>query len=363
MSCFAAGAAIGPVVGGALLERFWWGSVFLMNVPVMALLLLLGPALLPESRDPNPGRIDLTSVGLSLTSLLVVTYGITRISEQGVGSAAILTIVAGVVVGLVFVRRQLSLTYPLVDIRLFKAATFAVALAALLVSVFVISGTDLFVAQYLQLVHDVSPFGAGLWLLPGVIGLIIGSMVAPYTTRKLRAGAVVAAGLALATTGLVVLALLESGSSLIVLVTGTTLLGLGIGPVGTLGTDIVVAAAPVERAGAASALSETATELGGALGIAILGSIGTAAYRDQLGAAAPAGLSSTSAQAAQDSLGGAVHVAGHLSAQLGRVLRQAARLAFTHGLNVAALVGAAIAVVMAVLVAFRLRDARSDAQT
>ena len=362
LSCFAAGAAIGPVVGGALLERFWWGSVFLMNVPVMALLLLLGPALLPESRDPDPGRIDLTSVGLSLTSLLVVTYGITRISEQGVGSAAILTIVAGLIVGLAFVRRQLSLTYPLVDMRLFKAATFTVALAALLVSVFVISGTDLFVAQYLQLVHDVSPFVAGLWLLPGVIGLIIGSMVAPYTTRKLRAGAVVAAGLALATTGLVVLALLESGSSLIVLVTGTTLLGLGIGPVGTLGTDIVVAAAPVERAGAASALSETATELGGALGIAILGGIGTAAYRDQLGAAAPAGLSSTTAQAAQDSLGGAVHVAGRLSAQLGGALRHAARLAFTHGLNVAALVGAAIAVVMAVLVAFQLRDAREDGQ-
>jgi MFS transporter, DHA2 family, multidrug resistance protein len=363
LSCFAAGAAIGPVIGGVLLEHFWWGSVFLMNIPVMALLLALGPVLLPESRDTNPGRIDLISVGLSLISLLAVTYGVTRISEHGVGLSATLTIVGGLIVGVAFVRRQQFLTYPLVEVRLFKVATFAVAFAALLVSVFVISGTDLFVAQYLQLVHGVSPFVAGLWLLPGVLSLIIGSMIAPYLTRSVRPGVLVAAGLAVATAGLVVLAQLESGSNLIVLVTGTSLLGLGIGPVGTLGTDIVVAAAPPERAGAASALSETATELGGALGIAILGSIGTLAYRDELGAATPSGLSSASAHASQDSLGGAVDVAGHLSAHLRDALLEAARLAFTRGLNAAALVGAAIATVMALLAAFQLRGARSDAPT
>jgi MFS transporter, DHA2 family, multidrug resistance protein len=363
LSCFAAGAAIGPVIGGVLLEHFWWGSAFLMNVPVMALLLALGPGLLPESRDANPGRIDPTSIGLSLSSLLAVTYGITRISEHGVGLAATLTIFFGLIVGVAFLRRQQSLTYPLVEVRLFKRATFTVAFAALLVSVFVISGTDLFVAQYLQLVHGVSPFIAGLWLLPGVLSLIIGSMIAPYFTGRVRPGVLVGASLAVATTGLVVLAQLEPGSNLLVLISGTSLLGLGVGPVGTLGTDIVVASAPPERAGSASALSETATELGGAMGIAILGSIGTAAYRDQLGAATPAGLSSASAHAAQDSLGGAVDVTHHVSAQLGDALREAAHLAFTHGLNVAALVAGAIAIIMALLAALQLRHVQSDAQT
>ena len=178
---------------------------------------------------------------------------------------------------------------------------FVAALGAMLVSVFVITGADLFVAQYLQLVHGSGPFVAGLWLLPGVVAMIAGSMAAPLLTRSLRPGLVVSAG-SWAAVGLIVLAQLKEGSSLALLVTGTSLLGLGVGPVGTLGTDIVVDAAPPERAGAASALSETATELGGALGIAVLGSIGTAVYRGTLGDDLPA--------AARDTLGGAVEAAG-----------------------------------------------------
>jgi MFS transporter, DHA2 family, multidrug resistance protein len=360
LSCFAAGAAIGPVIGGFLLEHFWWGSVFLMNVPVMALLLVLGPVLLPESRDRSSGGLDLASVGLSLGALLLVTYGITRIAEHGVGGLAPITIVAGLLVGAVFLRRQRSLSYPLVDVGLFRSPTFAIACAALLVSVFVVSGTDLFVAQYLQLVHSVNPFAAGLWLLPAVISIIIGSMVAPYITRRVSSGVAVAASLTIAAAGLLVLTQLDPISDLIVLVSGTSLIGLGAGVVGTLGTDIVVAAAPPERAGAASAISETATELGGAIGIAILGSVGTAVYRDHLGAAAPSGLPSASARAAQDSLGQAVDVAHHLSTQLGDALLHVARDAFTRGLNIAAVVGAAIATVIALLAALRLRDVRAE---
>jgi MFS transporter, DHA2 family, multidrug resistance protein len=360
LSCFAAGAAIGPVLGGFLLEHFWWGSVFLMNVPVMALLLVLGPVLLPESRDTNPGRLDLTSVALSLASLLAVTYGITRISEHGVGVPAAITIAAGLTVGAIFLRRQRSLSYPLVDVSLFRSPTFAIACAALLVSVFVVSGTDLFVAQYLQLVHSVNPFTAGLWLLPAVISIIIGSMLAPYTTRRVSSGLVVAASLTIAAAGLLVLTQLDPTSDLTALVSGTSLIGLGAGVVGTLGTDIVVAAAPPQRAGAASAISETATELGGAIGIAILGSVGTAVYRDHLGASAPTGLPAARAHAAQDSLGQAVDVAHHLSTQLGDALLHVARDAFTRGLNIAAVVGAAIATVIALLAALQLRDVRTE---
>jgi DHA2 family multidrug resistance protein-like MFS transporter len=231
----------------------------------------------------------------------------------------------------------------------------------MLVSVFVITGADLFVAQYLQLVHGSGPFVAGLWLLPGVVAMIAGSMAAPLLTRSLRPGLVVSAGLIVAAVGLIVLAQLKEGSSLALLVTGTSLLGLGVGPVGTLGTDIVVDAAPPERAGAASALSETATELGGALGIAVLGSIGTAVYRGTLGDDLPRGIPSHVANASRDTLGGAIEAAGQLPPQLAVELLHVSRVAFTHGLEVAMLIAAAIGAAMALVAAFRLRAARVDA--
>jgi MFS transporter, DHA2 family, multidrug resistance protein len=358
ISCFAAGAAIGPVIGGALLEHLWWGSVFLLNVPVMAVLLAAGPTLLPESRDPNPGRLDLLSAGISLTSVLAIVYAITRMAERGASIASTLLLAAGVAIGAVFVRRQRRLAYPLIDVRLFRSPTFTAAFAAMVVSVFVVAGTDLFVAQYVQLVHGISPFVTGLWLLPGVIGLIVGSMLAPLVARTVRPGPVIAWGLVLATLGLIALAQLSAGSSLGVLVTGTTLLGLGIGPIGALGTDILVGAAAPERAGAASAVSETATELGGALGIALLGSLGTAVYRSTLADRLPAGLSSGTVAASQDTLGGAVDAAGHLHERPGAELLHAAQVAFTHGFAAVALGAGAIALVMATIAAIALRPAR-----
>ena len=362
VSCFAAGAAIGPLIGGALLQQFWWGSVFLMNVPVMALLLVLGPVLLPESRDPNPGRLDLLSAAISLVALLAVIYGVTRTAEHGPSLLAALAVLVGVLSGYVFLRRQTRLAYPLVDLALFRSSMFVAAFAALLVSVFVVSGSDLFVAQYLQLVHDIGPFVTGLWLLPEVIALIVGAMLAPWLSRLTRPGLVVAAGLGLAAIGLIVLAQLGPDSRLAVLVIGTVLVGFGVAPVGALGTDIVVAAAPVERAGAASALSETATELGGALGIAVLGSVGTAVYRDAVADRLPSGVPSRLADAARDTLGGAVTAAAHLPAHVAGELLGAARVAFTDGLEVAVLVGAGVGAAMAVLAAFELRSARLESE-
>ena len=360
ISCFAAGAAVGPLLGGALLQHFWWGSVFLVNVPVMALLLASGPSLLPESRDPNPGGIDLRSVAISLASLLAIVYGVTTMAEHGIGAVAIALLIVGVLIGALFLRRQQHLDYPLVDVRLFARASFSSAFAALLVSVFIIAGTDLFIAQYIQLVHGVSPFITGLWMLPSIVGLIVGSMLAPTVARAVRPGLVIAAGLAVAAVGAVVLAELSDTSSLVILAAGTTLLGLGCGPIGALGTDILVAAAPPERAGAASAVSETATELGGALGIALLGSLGTAIYRSTLAGKLPAAITPATAAASKSTLGGAIDAATQLHPQLADGLLHAAKLAFTHGFIVAAAAAAAVTAATATINAITLRHAQPE---
>jgi len=278
ITSYSAGGAIGPLVGGILLEHFWWGSVFLAGVPVMALLLAVGPALLPEFRDPEAGRPDLASAALSLAAVLPVIYGIKRIAEGGAAWLPLLCILAGLAAGAVFVRRQHRLADPLIDLRLFRAPAFSVSLATYTLGTFVAFGSFLFIAQYLQRVLGLSPLRAGLWMLPFFVGWISGSMLAPLIARRLRPAFALSAGLVLAAGGFGLLTRVDGGSALAVLVTGSLLVSLGLAPVFTLATDVIVGAAPPERAGAASAISETGSELGGALGIALLGSLATAVY-------------------------------------------------------------------------------------
>ena len=278
ITSYSAGGAIGPLVGGVLLEHFWWGSVFLAGVPVMALLLAVGPALLPEFRDPEAGRPDLASAALSLAAVLPVIYGIKRIAEGGAGWLPLLSILAGLAAGAVFVQRQHRLADPLIDLRLFRAPAFSVSLATYTLGTFVAFGSFLFIAQYLQRVLGLSPLRAGLWMLPFFVGWISGSMLAPLIARRLRPAFALSAGLVLAAGGFGLLTRVDDGSALPVLVTGSLLVSLGLAPVFTLATDVIVGAAPPERAGAASAISETGSELGGALGIALLGSLATAVY-------------------------------------------------------------------------------------
>ena len=278
ITSYSAGGAIGPLVGGILLEHFWWGSVFLAGVPVMALLLAVGPALLPEFRDPEAGRPDLASAALSLAAVLPVIYGIKRIAESGAAWLPVLCILAGLAAGAVFLQRQHRLADPLIDLRLFRAPAFSVSLATYTLGTFVAFGSFLFIAQYLQRVLGLSPLQAGLWMLPFFVGWISGSMLAPLLARRLRPAFALSAGLVLATGGFGLLTRVDGGSSLAVLVSGSLLVSLGLAPVFTLATDVIVGAAPPERAGAASAISETGSELGGALGIALLGSLATAVY-------------------------------------------------------------------------------------
>jgi DHA2 family multidrug resistance protein-like MFS transporter len=355
ISSFSAGAAIGPLAGGLLLERFWWGSVFLLAVPVMTLLLVLGPSLLPEYRDPSAGRLDLRSAALSLAAVLLVIWGLKQLALDGLGLPPALSILAGLAVGMVFVRRQRSLTDPLLDLRLFRSPTFSAALATNTLDFFVAFAAFLFIAQYLQLVLGLSPLWAGLWTLPSSVGFIVGSLLTPLLVRRTRPAYVMAAGMALAAVGFGLLAQVEPGAGLAVLVTGSVVFSLGSAPMTTLATDLMVGTAPPERAGAASAISETSSEFGGALGIAILGSIGTAVYRGQMTDAIPAAVPSEAATAARDTLGGAVAAAGQLPEQLGATLLDTAREAFTQGLQLSFAISAAVAIGIAVLVAALLR--------
>jgi DHA2 family multidrug resistance protein-like MFS transporter len=361
---FAAGAAVGPLAGGVLLEFFWWGSVFLLAVPVMALLLVLGPVLLSEFRDPDAGRLDVTSAAMSLATVLAAIYGLKQIAQDGVGWLPMLAVGAGLAVGVAFVRRQRTLADPLIDLRLFREPAFSASLTAFLFSIFVIAGVFLFIAQYLQLVLGLSPLVAGLWTLPSAGGLIAGSMLAPLVARRIRPAFVMAAGLALSAVGFGMVAQVGAGSGLVVLVVGSAVFSLGVAPVGTLATDLIVGSVPPERAGAASGISETGAEFGGALGIAVLGSVGTAVYRSEVADAFPDGIPSGTAEAARDTLGGAVSVADRLPDPLAAGLLDGAREAFAQALQVTAITSAAMVAGVAVLALLLLRQVgpSSDAE-
>jgi DHA2 family multidrug resistance protein-like MFS transporter len=351
IASFSAGGAIGPALGGALLERFWWGSVFLLAVPVMALLLVLGPWVLPEYRDPAAGRLDLVSAGLSLVAVLAVVFGLKQIAQNGLGPPPVVAVLVGLAVGVGFVRRQLRLADPMIDLRLFRVRAFNASLATNLLGIFIAVGYFLFVAQYLQLVLGLSPLEAGLWSLPSAAGFIVGSNLAPRILRHLRPAWVIGTGLAMAAVGLGVLTQVggSTNTDLAVLAGASLLVSLGLAPVFTATTDLVVSSAPPERAGAASGISETGAELGGALGIAILGSIGVAVYRGQLADTLPAGIPGQAAVVARDTLGGAMGVAAQLPAAAGAALAEAAQQAFVRGMQLTVSLSATVAVLVAVM--------------
>jgi MFS transporter, DHA2 family, multidrug resistance protein len=357
---FSAGAAIGPLVGGALLEHFWWGSAFLVGVPVMVLLLAVGPVLLPEYRDPRAGRLDWLSAALSMATVLAIIYGIKQIAVEADALWWALPMMAGAATGVVFVRRQRTLMDPLIDLQLFRVRAFSAALATNGLGFFVNFAALLFIAQYLQLVLGFSPWQAGLWTLPSSGGFVVGSLIVPAIVRHARPAFVMSGGLVLTAVGFLTLAQVQDGG-LAALVTGSVLFSLGLAPVFTLATDMTVGAAPPERAGAAAAVSETSAELGGALGIAILGSIGTAVYRRVMAGTDIPALSPEAGKAVRDTLSGAIAAAERLPEHIGVELVGAAREAFVAGFEVATGVSAVIAMVLAVLAGVVLRHVRTGA--
>jgi DHA2 family multidrug resistance protein-like MFS transporter len=353
---FSAGGAIGPVVGGLTLQLTdWWGSVFLLALPVMAALLVLGPRVLPEYRDPNAGRLDLVSAAMSIAAILAVIFGLKEIAAYGVGPLPVAAIVGGLAIGAVWARRQLRLPDPMIDLRLFRVRAFNAALSINFLAIFVAVGYFLFIAQYLQLVVGLSPFEAGLWSLPSAAGFIVGSQLGPRIAARVRPAHLIGAGLALGAVGLAILTQVGVIGGLPALVAASVVISLGLAPVFGLTTELIVGSAPPERAGAASGISETGAELGGALGISILGSIGVAVYRGEVGSDLPPGVPAEAAAAVSDTLGAAVAVAAELPGGLGASVLEVAREAFVSGMHLSSGIAALVAVGLAVLAFVSLR--------
>lgn len=345
-AAFGAGSAIGPLVGGLLLEYFWWGSVFLINVPVMLAMLIGGVFLLPESYNPHPGRFDLPSAALSLLTMTPLIYAIKHTVGSGFDLVAAACLVVGAMCGWLFVRRQRRLETPLLDVELFRIPAFTGAVLANVIAIFSLTGLLFFFSQYLQLVRGYSPLVAGLAELPSTIASIVVVAVVGAAVTWLGRGRAVAVGMLLGGAGLAVLASAERQEAYVWLAIGLALLGLGIGLAMTLTADIVVSAAPARKAGAVSAITETAYELGVVLGIALLGSLVTGLYRALV--TVPAWLSAADRAAVQDSLASALTVLDPAS-----TAAQAAREAFAQAMQTASLV-AAVLMLAAAVVAWRL---------
>lgn len=345
---FTIGSAAGPLVGGALLEHFWWGSVFLVNVPVVIAIVGAGIFLLPESRNPHPGPIDLVSSALSILAIVPFVYGIKHLAKGDLGVGTFAGFAIGIVAGWFFVRRQRRLAEPLVDVALFRNAAFSGAIAANVIAIFAGTGLLFFFSQYLQLVRGFGPLQAGLGELPMAVGAVVVIAFVSVLVTRLGRGSTLAIGLLAMALGLAALIFAETQPSYVWMASFLVIIGLGMGLASAVATDAIVGAVPRERAGAASSVSEMGNELGVALGIAVLGSLHTAIYRGAL--ALPAGIEPGLADAARESLPRLASAARDV-ADSGEAL-EAAREAFTVAMQSASGI-AAVLVAVAAFIAWR----------
>ncbi|MGK5638129.1 MFS transporter [Streptomyces sp. URMC 126] len=353
-SAFSAGSALGPILGGWLLTHFWWGSVFAVNLPVAVVALVAIPMLLPESRDPAAGRLDLPSVALVMLATLPFVYGIKSLAARDAAVPAVGCMAFGVAAGYLFVRRQRALADPVIDVRLFGVRRFTGAVTANLMLMFAMGGTMFLLPQYVQLVLGLSPLAGGLLLLPGAVLSVAAGFVAAAAGRRVGPRRLVPVGLLLTAVGMAALALLDAGHATTVVVLAFAVLSLGIGAAMTLTNELVLAAVSPDRAGAASGVSETAVELGAAFGIALLGSLTSALYRSHLHRVDA--IPDTGMDKAREALSDAAAVAHQTGGGAGHALLDSARDAFTTGLRTTGLAAGVLLAVAAVLITYMLRD-------
>jgi DHA2 family multidrug resistance protein-like MFS transporter len=348
---FALGMAAGPVVGGALVDTFWWGAAFLLAVPIAVVVLVGARRLLPEYADPHAGRLDLISVALSLAAILPGIYAVKHAASHGADASTAILVVIGAAAGVMFVRRQRRLASPLLDVTLFTNRSFSAALAVLLIGLVGVGGTMYLVTQYLQLVEGLTPFIAGLWMGPPALAMFVAAIGAPLVARRVRPGLVMGLTLGLSVIGYALLATAGTGDAVTV-VSGFAFVYLGLGAIAALGTDMVVGAAPASKSGSAAAMSETVQELGIAVGVALLGSLSTALYT--AGMTAPADAAPEVAERLTGSLSGALSVSDQVAAEV----VQTAQESFTTGVNIASAVAGLAIVVATVLCLVALRHVR-----
>jgi DHA2 family multidrug resistance protein-like MFS transporter len=354
VASFSLGGAIGPAVGGLILARFWWGAVFLAPIPVMLLLLLIGPVLLPEHKNPNAGRLDFVSAALSLAAVLPVIYGIKLAAEGGDVRRAALAIGLGLVFSALFVRRQTRLADPLLDLRLFRHPALTAALVIHVIDFFIGFGILVLVAQYLQLVLGLTPLQAGIWSTPAGVGFVVGSLLTSPALRLMRPAPALGLGLTFGAVGLTLMAFAFGLHSLPLLVLGNTVFAVGMAPVSAINSNLIVSAAPQEQSGSASALSETAVEFGGALGIALLGSLATVLYRSGLSGIAPRDTPASIMEPALRGIGAASSLP--LNVQGASALRSAAQAAYTSAVDITFLTGAGMLLLAAAIAVVTLRN-------
>lgn len=358
LTCFMGGTTLGPLVGGVLLEYFWWGSVFLVAVPGIALLLTFGPFLLLDPKAPQPGRLDPLSVVLSLAAILPFVYGLKALARNGWEWFPALTLVLGIAAGAAFVQRQRHLEHPLLDLRLFGDRTFSSALVLTFVTALVGAGTLLLVTVYLQNVAGLTPLNAGLILLVPNVLMIVGNLSTPALANRIRPGRLIAGGLAVAGLGYTMFALADAASGPEAIFVAMCVVMLGTAPLAALCNQLAMGAVPPDKAGSGASIFQTAVELGLGLGIATIATLGTAVYRGNvegaLGTVPP-----DAADAARESVDRAVAAAGQLPAEQGGDLLAAARDAFTSGVHVVGIVSAVFYAGLAVLALWAFKHVRA----
>jgi DHA2 family multidrug resistance protein-like MFS transporter len=352
-SCFTAGSALGPIVGGALLQHFHWGSVFLVAVPILLPLLVLGPRLVPESRDPNPGPFDPASILLSFLTMLPVVWAVKTAAHDGLSLAAAAAFAVGIASGVLFVRRQNRSATPMLDIGLFSVKPFTSSILANFLSIVGLIGFIFFISQHLQLVLGLSPLAAGLVTLPGAVVSMVAGLAVVKAAKRFAPHTLMITGLVFVAIGFVLILLFRHNLTVAAIIVSFVVLEFGVGVSQTVSNDTIVASVPAAKSGSASAVSETAYELGAVVGTATLGTIFTAFYRANVDV--PAGLSPEQTGAAAESIGGAKAVAADLPPATATQLLDSARAAFDSGIAPTALIAATLVLAAAAVVAAAFR--------
>jgi EmrB/QacA subfamily drug resistance transporter len=345
------GIGLGPLLGGLLLEWFWWGSVFLVNVPVAVGALVLGKWLVPDSRDPHPARIDVPGALLSISGISLIVYAIIEAPTHGWFDARTLVafaVSAGLAAAFFWWERRTD--HPMLDLSFFSNPRFSLGAGAIGLTFFALFGTIFAFTQYLQFVRGLSALEAGVRLIPLALGIMVGAGRSHHLVKRLGTNKVVAAGMLIVAAVLATFFLWDVETSEWVIGFAIFFLALGMGNVMAPATDAVMGAVPEAKAGVGSAMNDVVRQVAGAFGVAIIGSVMNSVYGSKM-ADPTAGLPAEAAEPAQDSVGAALGVAGQLSGAAGDALATAARSAFVDAMGIAALVAAGVALVGGVIVA------------